>query len=913
MTLLLILLLPVVAGLAAPFCLRWQPRAERVLVLGPLAGFLLALTLLPQVTGGHRTAWAFPWFPQLGAELGLMIDGLGLLFLLLILGIGVLIVLYAGAYLDADDPRRGSFFFALLSFMGGMVGLVLADNLILLFVCWEITSITSYLLIGFHHEDKSTREKALQALLVTGLGGLAMLAGFILLGQAADSWRLSEILLLGEQIRHHPHYLAILLLILAGAFTKSAQFPFHFWLPNAMAAPTPVSAYLHSATMVKAGVFLLARLSPVLGETFAWNSLLVLTGAATFLIAVLTGIRQSDLKRILAFTTLAVLGLLTLLIGLGSELAMQSALVFLSGHALYKAALFMVAGNIDLGAGTRDITLLAGLRAAMPWTAAAGGLAALSKAGFPPFFGFIGKEYVYKTSLAFEAAAPILVALTVVGNGLLLFMALVVGIQPFWGRRPVPDPLPHPPHEGPVSLWLPPLLLAILGLLAGLFPGLLAAAIIAPGVSAMAGEPVALQLALWQGINLPLILSVLTVALGLALYRIRRDLSRLPLNLRPGIAETAYTRGLQISIRVARLVTRALQSGSLRWYILLTLGFVGGLLAWKFLRFGGLPSLAEAAPVSAFPVVLCLLVAAGALLAATADSRLTAILGLAAAGFGIALIFAHFSAPDLAITQILVETLTALLFLLVIHRLPPLKRISSPRERLRDAFLAGAFGLLVAWLVFKAVRVHLGSPLASTLVDWSYTQAYGKNVVNVILVDFRALDTLGEITVLAIAALGVTALAGLPRHPSLPPLPPLPRSGLMMGLAARFLLPVFLLLALIALYRGHNLPGGGFIGGLLASCGFLLVLLAEGCRQARRLLRVSPLQLAASGLVVATGSGLLSVLPSLPFATGLWLPSFTLPGLGAVHLGTPLLFDLGVFLTVIGFTLQTAFSLAESD
>jgi len=471
MSLFLPILILFLAAAVAPWLSRRTAWAGWILAAAPATGFgwIFSVALKNQATeAGLIYESSFSWVPTLGVSLAFRLDGLSLIFALLILGIGTLILIYAGGYLHGH-AKRHRFYAFLLLFMGAMLGLVLAGDLIALFVFWEMTSISSYLLIGFHHEDLASRKKALQALLVTGLGGLALLAGLVLLGLTAGTYEISELLAMGDSLTHSPFYTAIVILILIGAFTKSAQVPFHFWLPNAMAAPTPVSAFLHSATMVKAGIYLIARLTPTLGGTDFWQWTVTLFGATTMVVGALLGLMQHDLKRILAYTTLSVLGVLTMLLGLGTELALQAAMLFLIGHALYKAALFMAAGCIDHGTGTRDVFLLRGLRTAMPLTAAAALLAALSKSGFPPFFGFLGKEYVYKSGLALDGWIQVVLGAALVTNMILMALALQVGAHPFFGKPS--GKTPHHPHEGGPSLWLPPLLLALLGFALGLMPG----------------------------------------------------------------------------------------------------------------------------------------------------------------------------------------------------------------------------------------------------------------------------------------------------------------------------------------------------------------------------------------------------------------------------------------------------------
>lgn len=762
--LLILSILTIFAGAClAPFFGR-KGRAGWSLFLGlpPLIAFiLLAFAWFGGglAEGGVNASWE--WFPALGVSLDLRLDGLSAMMAFLVTGIGVLVGIYAAGYMK-DHPQFGRFGSFLLLFMGAMLGLVLSDNLILLFVFWELTSISSYLLIGFNHEDENARKKALQALLVTGGGAVAMLGGFILLGIAGGTYRISELGGLSAIIHESPLYTGMVILILLGAFTKSAQVPFHFWLPNAMAAPTPVSAYLHSATMVKAGVFLLARLNPALGETALWSWTLTCFGGATLLTAVLLGIFQTDLKKILAYTTLGVLGLLTMLIGLGTELAIKSMVIFLIGHALYKAALFMTAGSVDHETGTRNVQVLRGLRKAMPLTAIAAGLAALSKAGFPPFFGFVGKEYVYKAGVAMEGVAQVALPVAFVGNMLMLALAFKAGVGPFWGKPSKEEDLPKHPHEAPPSMVFGPLLLAILGLVFGLLPFLVSSSIVAPAVSAIEGQRVDLHISLWHGINLPLLLSLCTLAGGVSLYCCRRFFWRrhLPFNsfLRPRGAEAVYDWLFDGMVKFSKVQTRFLQSGLLHNYVFVIVAVTAGLLGWALFTFGGVQVSVSTHSMGILSSGLVVIMVIAAILAAGTNNRITALVALGTVGFGVALLFLYYGAPDLAITQLLVETLTVVLFMFVIFRLPRLRTLSTKGTRIRDVILSSIFGTMMAILVMKALTIQFHESIAIDLAEMSYPEAKGRNVVNVILVDFRALDTLGEITVLSIAALGVAAL-----------------------------------------------------------------------------------------------------------------------------------------------------------
>jgi multicomponent Na+:H+ antiporter subunit A len=760
MNLVLISLASMFAGaLLLPLVLRPLPRAAAYITgIIPWCGFIALLMTVPLIQQGEVLTADFDWVPSLDLSLAFRLDGLSLVMGLLITGIGGFIMPYACGYMGEHRQARRLYGFLLL-FMGAMLGLVLADDLVLLFIFWELTSISSYLLIGFNHEKESARKKALQALLVTGLGGIALLAAFVLMMQVTGASTISGMLAEGASLAGSEFYLPILILFLLGAFTKSAQVPFHFWLPNAMAAPTPISAFLHSATMVKAGIYIIARFSPQFSGPEIWNILLTLFGGATMITGAIMGMLQTDLKRILAYTTMSVLGILTLLLGQGTEIMYQAAIIFLLGHALYKAALFMVAGIIDHATGERDVQLLRGLRGILPWTAGAALLAALSKAGFPPFFGFLGKEYVYKGSLALPEWGAWILGLSILTNAILLSLAFKVGLHPFWGEPR--EALVREPRKVPLAMAIGPVALALMGLTLGVIPGVIEKPLIESAVSAIVGYPAELKVALWHGFNIPVLLSGMTLLAGVFIYRMRHGLwlalNRVRIENFKG-AEYIYGWLLDKVLAFAGWQTKALQSGKLRNYLLIIIGTSMTLLAVKLFMVGGLPSAFPAFEPTVLECVLMLCMVAAVIGAVKARSRLTAILALGIIGFGIALIYVIYGAPDLAITQVLVETLIVVLFMFVVYRLPFFRTYSTRSTRIVDAFFSLGAGAVVTAMVMKAHHLQLESPISDLLAQASYLEAKGKNVVNVILVDFRALDTLGEITVLGIAALGVIAL-----------------------------------------------------------------------------------------------------------------------------------------------------------
>lgn len=908
------------------------------------AGWILAIPLLaltivfaryiPAIASGQTFHFRRQWVPTLGVNLSFTLDGLSLLFTLLITGIGALVLIYAGGYM-AGRSSMGRFYGFLLMFMGAMLGLVLADNLLLLYVFWELTSLSSYFLIGFDHERAESRAAALQALLVTGAGGLALLAGFILLGQAGGSLELSTLLGRGDELRAHSLYVPALVLVLAGAFTKSAQFPFHFWLPSAMEAPTPVSAYLHSATMVKAGVYLLARLNPALGETVLWQTLVTAAGAVTMVLAGLLAIVQTDLKRNLAYSTVSALGVMVLLLGIGVQGAVQACLVFLLAHALYKGALFMIAGILDHETGTRDLNHLGGLARLMPVTAGAAALAAVSLAGFGPVLSFIGKEMMFEAVLD-SKAWPILSPAAVLGGGLFVTVAGLAGVRPFFGRL---KPTPKSPHEASLSLLLGPVFLAFAGVVAGIFPHALGQQFIAPAVLAASGEAQTVDLALWHGLNLALMSSLLSLGIGIVLLvywerlHARRGRIEPLLNIGP---QRGYESGLRGLNAVALGQTRLLQSGYLRYYLMITMAATTGLVGYALLGRGTFTADFNWTELRFYETGLAALTLLALVTAVVVEGRLAAIAALGVVGYSVALMFVVFGAPDLAMTQFLVETLTVILFVLVFYHLPESQIVSNRAARLRDATLAVLGGTVMSALVLLGIP-HNYPPTSDFFNEHSLTQGHGRNVVNVIIVDFRAIDTLGEITVLTVAAVGVYALLKLrvrpengnarvaegPRtvfgehfgshevpgaeaqsgHEQL-------AASFILRTATRLLLPLLLLFSLFLLVRGHNEPGGGFSAGLVTASAVILFRFAFGARAIRRILPVNPLVLSGTGLLVAMGSGILALLEGRPFLTSLW-SEVSVPGFGDLHLGTPLLFDVGVYATVVGVTLSIILPLAE--
>ena len=712
--------------------------------------------MLPSIAAGETLRFVWEWVPSLGVNISFLVDGLSLTFALLITGIGALVMLYSARYL-AGHVHQARFSLFLTSFMLAILGVVLSDNLLGLFVFWELTTITSYLLIGFSHATKKSRRSALQALLVTGVGGLALLAGIVLIGNVAGTFELSEIRAMPGVLTQSVAYLPILLLVLLGAFTKSAQIPFHFWLPNAMAAPTPVSAYLHSATMVKAGVYLLARMHPSLSGTDIWLWTLTIAGAVTMVFASVMALRQTDLKLALAYTTLMALGALTLLLGNDSAYTITAAATFLIVHSLYKAALFLVVGIVDHQTGTRDANKLFGLAPAMPITAAAAAIAALSMAGFPPFLGFIGKELKYAGALA-VASEPILVAgAFLIASALMVAIAGIVSFRPFWSKSG--DPLPYF-TEAPWPMLVGPVVLAILGALFGIFPDLLANSLVNPTVAAILGpaEP-AKPLQLWAGVNLPLALSVATFVLGFTIYFYKIRLRTWLINAvgRSPSFDNGWDNLLSGLLAICKWQTKIIQTGVLRRYMFVTFATALAAMAGTLMiKDAALPTLVVP-DVTIADWLVFLLVLLGTALTAATDSRIAAIAGLGVVGIGIAMIFILYSAPDVAITQLLVETLIVVLFAAAALRLPGMG--SEPlRSRPWDAALAIGLGVATTAVLLMVTSGPIDLELTTFFQTASWPEAFGQNIVNVILVDFRALDTFGEIAVVLVAAISIFAL-----------------------------------------------------------------------------------------------------------------------------------------------------------
>lgn len=953
MPLVLLVALPFIASvLAAGMPSNARNRESTLAGLVALGCAVQAALMFPRIAGGQVVRQQIEWLPSLGLNLVFRMDGFAWLFCMLVLGIGALVVLYARYYMSASDPvpRFFSFF---LAFMGAMMGVVLSGNLVQMVLFWELTSLFSFLLIGYWHHRRDARRGARMALTVTGAGGLCLLAGVLLLGRIVGSHELDAVLASGERIRAHALYPAVLVLVLLGAFTKSAQFPFHFWLPRAMAAPTPVSAYLHSATMVKLGVFLMARLWPVLSGTEAWFWLVGGAGALTLLLGGFIAMFQRDLKALLAYSTISHLGLITLLLGLNSPFAAVAAVFHLMNHATFKASLFMAAGIIDHETGTRDIRKLSGLLRPMPITGTLAIIASAAMAGVPLLNGFLSKEMFFAETVFIqstpwvERGLPILA--TIAGIFSVAYSARFV-FDVFFGP-PCGPAVPRPPHEPPHWMRVPIELLVLACLVVGMAPAWSVGPLLAAAAQPVVGGTLpAYSLAVWHGFNLPLLMSLVALAGGALLFllqRRRRDRGGLPhtpvLHHLDGqrIFENLLARLSEAGRRSRRLLaTRRLQT-QLLWLVLLAVAGAGASL-WLTPVARGTRELLPFSPMFAMTWVIggtCALAAAWQ----AKFHRLAALMLAAGAGLTCCITFIWFSAPDLALTQLVVEAVTTVLILLGLRWLPMRKLIPQPaRARLRPwgrrgrdllmATLAGSGMAALAWVVMTRPFPLSISPF---FLERALSEGGGTNVVNVMLVDFRGFDTFGEITVLGVVALTVYALLRrfrpAPESMALPPQqlaqaddgssdllnPRLAKDtavGYLMvpAVLVRLLLPLAVLVSVYFFMRGHNAPGGGFVAGLVMSVALLLQFIVSGAEWVEEHLRIYPRRWIAAGLLLALATGTGAVLLGYPFLTT-HTAHIALPLLGVIHVPSALFFDMGVFALVLGATMLILTGLAHQS
>ena len=913
MSLFLIVALPFLGALL-PGLMNSAGRAAcaGVTFMVSLLAFIGLMTHLPAVMAGELVTARLDWVPLLGLNVTLMLDGLGFFFAMLILGIGLLIIAYARFYLSRED-NMGKFFTYLLLFQGAMVGIVLSDNILLLLVFWELTSLSSFLLIGYWKHLPEGRQGARMALTVTGMGGLAMIGGMLLLGQIVGSYDLSVILQNRNLIQASPMYLPALILILLGCFTKSAQFPFHFWLPHAMSAPTPVSAYLHSATMVKAGIFLMARMWPVLSGTPEWFMIVTTAGLITMVLGAVIALFKHDLKSLLAFSTVSHLGLITMLLGTGTAFGAMAAMFHILNHATFKAALFMSAGIIDHEAHTRDIRRLGGLRHLMPVTFVIASLAALSMAGIPLLNGFLSKEMMLEEATHTALFGMPLLVPVMATIGSLFSAAYCFRFISHTFLGPQRDDYPATPHDPPVGLWLPPAILVVLVVAIGVAP-FLAEPFIKVVTASVLGDAAELPKAyfkIWHGLVPALYMSMIAVVGGLLMLLIFKPaLGVWDKAARPE-AKHIFDAVIASAVSLARRIIAPLHDGAFTRYaaIMAVTVVAVGYHAWATGTVGAPTRSVQPANFVQIAGWL-MLVAATCGLVVLHRNRLLSLILIGIVGLVVSVGFVFFSAPDLAMTQLTVEVVTIILLLLALNFLPNHTPVeSSVLRRTRDGTVAVAAGLGAAALSYHYL---LRDTIAPSISDFHLANSYkgggGTNVVNVILVDFRGFDTYGEIIVLGIAALIIYALTealldGPVRARLLNRKPDQPRSGgmhpMMMVVVTRVIMPVVLMVGFYIFWRGHNVPGGGFIAGLVVSIAVVMQYMASGFSWTSARLRYPYHGVIGTGVLIAGLTGIGSWFFGKPFLTS----DFTyvrIPPFEKFELATAALFDLGVFLAVVG-------------
>lgn len=918
MKLFAVLLLPLLGSLVPLFAARYSRTMCAVLTaLAPALALGIVLSVSPQLLQGDVISHAVDWVPAAGLSLSVRLDGLAFLFLLLILGIGLLIILYARYYLSEKDSM-GRFFAYLMLFMTAMVGVVASGNLIQMWFFWELTSISSFLLISYWSGRTDARKGARMALTVTGAGGLALLAGVVLIGQVVGSYELQAVLDSGNLIRESAQYPYILVLVLLGAFTKSAQFPFHFWLPNAMAAPTPVSAYLHSATMVKAGIFLMARLYPVLSGTEMWFLIVSLTGLCTLLVGAYIALFKHDLKGLLAYSTISHLGLITLLLGLDTRMAAVAAIFHIINHATFKASLFMAAGIIDHEAGSRDMRQLNGLWKYMPYTATLAIIAASSMAGVPLLNGFLSKEMFFTETLdqgtlgSLSWSIPVLAT---IGAAFSVAYSLRFIHDVFFNGEPVN--LPKTPHEPPRYMKLPVEILVACCLAVGIVPGLVVSGILnSASMATLQADVPQYSLAIWHGFNVPLLMSLLAMIGGGFIYYNRKKLFHFQGQFPETDSKLVFEAYVQRLVAAAQTFHEWLENGSLQRYVALLLLVTFMVSVTPLMHLQETAGLRPQIPIDyASGTAAVLLVLASFATIFWHRKRLISLLMLSVVGLIVSITFTRFSAPDLALTQLAVEVVTVILLMLALFFLPQrTPKESSPRRLVRDLSISALIGGLVGTVSYALMTRPLTS-ISDFFVANSKTGGGGTNVVNVILVDFRGFDTMGEITVLGIAALGIFKLIVrmrlfMPsgdeygRHWSSDSHP------VVLSTISQMLLPLALLVSVYIFLRGHNEPGGGFIAGLITAVAIIQQYIANGVEWMKQRIRLKYQALIGSGLLIAFLTGAGSFWFDRPFLTS-WFDYFYWPWVGKFELASAMLFDLGVYLTVVGATMMILANLGK--
>lgn len=926
----IIVLLPLILGTTLVLWLKKFSRGVTALgAIGvSLSSFILLLTQAKTVFNDQSVLEQWQWLPQVGIDFSFRLDALSLIFSLLITGIGTLIYIYAYYYLNPKNSLS-KLYALLMLFMTAMLGISLSNNLIILLVFWELTSISSFLLVGYWSNYDAAQRGSRMALTITGMGGLAMLGGFILLGQIAGTYQIDQLTGMAQQIQSSSLFVPALLLILLGAFTKSAQFPFHFWLPNAMAAPTPVSAYLHSATMVKAGIFLVARLLPIFVGSALFHNLVTTIGLFTLCMAAFFAIFKEDLKGLLAYSTISHLGLIMCLLGIGSPLAVAAAMFHIINHATFKAALFMIAGIIDHESGTRDLRKLSGLWQLLPFTATLTMITAAAMAGVPFTNGFLSKEMFFTELLANLSGGYVVLAACVATLAGLFAVAysvrLVHGVF-FDGAigKDVPNKNAHEPHIG---MRAPAILLAILCILVGLIPALLVENIVNAGTraSTQVNSFEGVHLAIWHGFNLPLLMSAIALIGGVTFYFALakgRKIRKIDLDLILGRLQgkLLFEDFLKNLLKISRKIKRKTETGSLQNYLLLIVVFSIIVVAVPLLGQNITTGTRELtyAPFTAI-VLWLLLFSACWMMLWFHHERIKAVLISGAIGLVVTMVFITMSAPDLALTQISVDVVTTVLLLMSLSLLPQLTPYESSRtRRWRDAIVAIGGGLGIGWIAWLILtRDH--SSISWFFIQQSLPLGGGSNVVNVILVDFRGFDTFGEITVLGIAAIGALCMMdGMRAHGASITQGLTYRfnpSPLMFRMTASWVLPIALVVSLYIFLRGHNYPGGGFIAGLITSMALVIQYIALGQDQAEHMLKAKSGRLyevwIGLGLLIAGLTGVAAWFWNRPFLTSahVYVESDIFD---TFHFASAAGFDLGVYATVVGATMLLISVLGDS-
>lgn len=926
----IIILLPLVLGTTL---VSWLKQFSRgVTALGAigvsLSSLILLLTQAKAVFNGETIIQTWSWLPQLGIDLSFRLDALGLLFSLLITGIGTLIFIYAYYYLSPQNSLS-KLYVLLMLFMAAMLGISLSNNLILLLTFWELTSISSFLLVGYWSNYQAAQRGSRMALTITGMGGLAMLGGFVLLAQITGTYQIDQILMMTEQIQSHDLFVPTLLLILLGAFTKSAQFPFHFWLPNAMAAPTPVSAYLHSATMVKAGIFLLARLLPIFAGAALYHNLVTFIGLFTLCMAAFFAIFKEDLKGLLAYSTISHLGLIMCLLGIGSPLAVAAAIFHIINHATFKAALFMIAGIIDHESGTRDLRKLSGLWQLLPFTATLTMITAASMAGVPLTNGFLSKEMFFNELIA-NLSGPVLLVSAIVATLAGIF-AVVYSIRLVHGvffDGPIGKNVPNKEaHEPPFGMRAPATLLAVLCILVGLMPALLVEHIVnsTTRASTQLLQFEGTHLAIWHGFNLPLLMSTIALLGGIIFYfSLAKGGKIRQIDLDPHLGQfqgkLLFELFLKHLLQASRKIKRKTENGSLQSYLVWIIVFTVFIVALPLFNQGLTTGTRELTHAPMIAIVLWLLLFSACwMMLWFHHERIKAVLISGAVGLVVTMIFVGLSAPDLAQTQITVDVVTTVLLLMSLSLLPQLTPYESSRSRRwRDALIAIGGGIGIGWIAWLVMTRDHNS------ISWFFNQQSiplggGTNVVNVILVDFRGFDTFGEIAVLGIAAIGTLCLMdGMRAHGTIMTQGLTYRfnpSPLMLRITASWILPIALVVSLYIFLRGHNLPGGGFIAGLITAMALIIQYIALGQDQTEQMLKAKSGRLyeiwIGVGLSIAGLTGLAAWFWGRPFLTSAHI-YVNPPIIGEMHLASAALFDVGVYVTVVGAVMLMISVLGDS-